>query len=1244
MKILAIRGKNLASLGDEFEIDFQEQPLASAGLFAISGPTGAGKSTLLDALCLALYDKTPRLQQAGGKGVQLRDVGEETLPPHDARNLLRRGCAEGYAEVDFVGNDRQPYRSRWSVRRARTRTNGKLQSSEMELVRLSDQQRLGGKKTEVQEEIVKRLGLSFDQFTRAVLLAQNEFSVFLKAPDDERASLLETLTGTDEYSRISMRAFERSKSEKARLDELTGKLAFLQPLDADERQALEAQKQAQEQQMAEATAQKAAIEGHLRWHQHYQALQAAEQAADRAVREALIEHQGAQTRRDYLAQIEALQEARPLVADHDRLEAECRQQRQELDEANAVLAGALDKDRQAHEEHLKAQRVLEDSEQSRKQAEAEIAEARDLDAVINALTPQHRQQQQFLTQAREKLSAAQEEQQRKRQSRKAAEDSLADCTAWLEAHAPLGRLSGEWPRWDTLLRQADVISGECDASAAALAQTEKRLGEARVTLGKAQARAAETEIRASEAAKAYREAIEAAGRFDADALTRQLERHRGRLQQWRQAETVWANLGRTAETHTVQSRKQLQLATLRQERHEALRAVREQLPAFAAADQQAARMLDLAKLATSESVEKLRAALEDGCECPVCGSKQHPFAGQAQPFSHELTQLAAEVKACQDRRREAEQQENRLSLEIEQIEKQIADLRAELDALLEQISAHERLWHAQILPEDWTQPEEKLVAAALGERAQDEEKALNEVSENFKTMSAALMQRNQAQQVLEGLKQELEAAKSQHDQAAFTVREAENACKTADEKKQALAVQLQQQLNELDGAFDDPAWREKWQADRQGFHRHCREQAESWQARQSLREQLNQQLAQLQTVLSGLEDNFRQAEAHASDAQTAFAKIDAELSGKQTRRQAVLKGRAAAEVEAELERAIIKAKSGLQAAVTAVQLALAGAAVARERAHQLQAALLARQSQRAAAEQKLGDWLTVFEASQPLPQALTTAQLREHLRHDALWLNRERQALLGLDQALAQARAILDERRRQVEEHLQIRASLESQENLQTQSEALTQTLAGLNRERSETELKLRADDERRKAGAELRDLIAEQEKVSETWSKLNSLIGAADGKKFRNIAQQLTLDILLGYANRHLRDLSRRYRLERVADTLALQVVDQDMGDDIRSVHSLSGGESFLLSLALALGLASLSSNRVRVESLFIDEGFGSLDADTLRVAMDALDSLQSLGRKVGVISHVQEMTERIGTRIEVNRVNSGLSRVVVI
>jgi len=173
--------------------------------------------------------------------------------------------------------------------------------------------------------------------------------------------------------------------------------------------------------------------------------------------------------------------------------------------------------------------------------------------------------------------------------------------------------------------------------------------------------------------------------------------------------------------------------------------------------------------------------------------------------------------------------------------------------------------------------------------------------------------------------------------------------------------------------------------------------------------------------------------------------------------------------------------------------------------------------------------------------------------------------------------------------------------------------------------------------------VLEEKELLSENWKKLNELFGSADGAKFKVLAQGYTLEALLTYANRHLHELSKRYELQRIPNTLALQVADLDMLGEVRTVHSLSGGESFLISLALALGLSSLSSNRMKVESLFIDEGFGSLDIDTLRVAMDALERLQTQGRKIGVISHVAEMTERITTQIRVIKTSNGKSRIEV-
>ncbi|MCP1365724.1 SMC family ATPase, partial [Halomonas sp. BBD48] len=146
-----------------------------------------------------------------------------------------------------------------------------------------------------------------------------------------------------------------------------------------------------------------------------------------------------------------------------------------------------------------------------------------------------------------------------------------------------------------------------------------------------------------------------------------------------------------------------------------------------------------------------------------------------------------------------------------------------------------------------------------------------------------------------------------------------------------------------------------------------------------------------------------------------------------------------------------------------------------------------------------------------------------------------------------------------------------------------------------------------------------------------------------RRIAQAYNLERLLEHANTHLAGLSRRYRLVRGGSPLGLLVIDTDMGDEQRSVHSLSGGETFLVSLALALGLASMASGRLKIESLFIDEGFGSLDPQSLALAMEALDGLQAQGRKVGVISHVQEMHERIPVRICVEPAGNGASRLSI-
>ena len=152
MKILAIRLKNLTSIEGTVEVDFTAEPLHSAGIFAISGPTGACKSTLLDALCLALYDKAPRFATSV-ESVNLADVGDNQINQSDVRNLLRRGTSDGYAEVDFLGIDGRRYRSRWSVRRTRNKISGSLQPQTLEGERAGYGERIPGYQKRVVDSV-----------------------------------------------------------------------------------------------------------------------------------------------------------------------------------------------------------------------------------------------------------------------------------------------------------------------------------------------------------------------------------------------------------------------------------------------------------------------------------------------------------------------------------------------------------------------------------------------------------------------------------------------------------------------------------------------------------------------------------------------------------------------------------------------------------------------------------------------------------------------------------------------------------------------------------------------------------------------------------------------------------------------------------------------------------------------------------------------------------------------------------
>ncbi len=1260
MKILAIRGKNLASLADHFAVDFRHDPLASAGLFAISGPTGSGKSTLLDALCLALYGDTPRL--ASASSARIPDVQAEQITHSDPRTLLRRGKGEGYAEVEFIAIDNMAYRARWSIRRARSKAEGRLQPVEYSLTRVLDNQPVGGTlKGEVHANIERLLGLSFAQFTRAVLLAQNDFATFLKADDDERAALLQTLTGTERFERLSARVYARAAQEKTLLDDLNRQLADTPPLSDEARTQIETA-------LIEARAAVAVREKHIaeleavqRWQQELSRLDNACEQAQSALVLATQTQQDAAARRTQLTQIDAVAPARPLENECVRLAAESELSRQQLQAAATKRDTAKQALSMAEAAVQQAQQQRDAASLAQQLVQPEVESAKQLDTEINTLMPQY-QAAELARLAADKVVSKHELERSEMANRHSQTDKAYRATHhWLTQNALLEPLATEWTHWDYLFKQAEAAASSAHAAQSELARLQQTETAARAAEVEQRKTLAACAVHLQQAIVAEQAATAAYCLFNPDTLSQakiEAESVRTGLTEAQVRWTQWQE-----RQHELQAIA-LEVAALQKSRQATeitLQEIRQQRPSLEGGLQQAERALQRAQTACNQNVGGLRALLVPGEHCPVCGALEHPYAtASATHQLHELLKYQQEEHA-------------NLSKSLANLMQQEAGLTATLQAQSKQLDALEKKQHEssarqQSADSHWQHclhntilSASELLSAALagvpatetaawfvarlGANATLLDNLLKQDAEfrrAQKAKDAAHAQLAQAQQADQRARDASMKTREILQQSAQALQNAQQAIQQAISTRDSLLAQLDDVLNRGDG---ENAWRSEWLQQPQVFRQARQAAVEKWLKQHKAQDNQRRALETLNSQIEGVSALLAKASEIAADAHITVNQQAKQIEVKRQARAGLLAGKTVAEVEKQLALALAAAQQVCAAQERNLAQTATAATQAQTTHDLIHTTLLTLGAQYQVATATRADWLSRFNdrinATTAVP--LTLADLQHLLKTDPVWLTAERAALQGLDQAVTTASTVLQERSAQRQQH-QAKTPPAADANMTEQLDLQRPLLEQEKAAALEKTLLIRQDDERKIRLAGLIDTLRAQADKTTIWAKLNELIGSADGRKFRRIAQQYTLDVLLGYANRHLTELSRRYRLERLADSLTLLVVDQDMGDERRSVHSLSGGESFLVSLALALGLASLSSHSVRVESLFIDEGFGSLDAETLAVAMDALDNLQTQGRKVGVISHVHEMAERIGVQIQVKPQSGGQSRLSVV
>ncbi|NUF37117.1 SbcC/MukB-like Walker B domain-containing protein [Acinetobacter lactucae] len=1197
MKILSIRIKNLASLSDEHFIDFESAPLAHAGLIAIVGKTGAGKSTILDAMCLALFNRVPRLKDSDGK---LKDVDGSELLTNSPLTVLRRGTGHGFAELCFIAQDQKRYLARWEIKRARENPNGKLQSVQRHLKCLTDGVVLADKAKAVDEKVKQITQLSFEQFTRAVLLAQSEVTAFLKARDSERGELLEYLTNSSIFAKIGELAFRKTADIAKQRKQLEEFLGHIEILSDEEITAFTEQYQQAEQNHHQLEQQKNILDKQQQWFERKAKLEQEVQAKQQQFQTQQNHHQQLAGEREQLKRFEVFSEIRPQAFHQaqnlqtlQQLEPQIQQAQSKFNELVQIFETGQ-KQYQLAEQELK--QTL-DFEQQHQQALNQVRQSIQERAFIADEYKKCKEKKNVLEQ---KLSPVQQQQNTVQQQIVQLEQNKIHLQQQLTQtgqYAVLDKgLSAHLHQLGQFIQNYEAI--------------EQQLGNP--TLARQKLSEAKSELEQLTASVGTVEQIEV-------KLEQQRKDNYQKLAQITQLDLIqqkikiyhelYAELQQFSEKQTQVSAQEQQLKTvcqLAEQEYQTVKTEREKLQ----------HILQQQRLLHTENIEQLRANLKEGEACLVCGSTHHPYRVDDSAVSKALFDLQQQqeqqaVALEQTKFNVWQTQQHSLtqcSAELEQVQKYLTQLKTKQSSLQQELEQQFSLNQLQI---ELNQTPEQIL------------QTLNELRQTAQTAVSSFDSENLR----------LTKAIKQHNQLVQAIQRNESLLNTAQQWQQQV-----QHIVECLSETEQHAWQQSSSQTAKQTWTILDARAKQLEQQEQLAQRFEQQQQDLKMLTANLEQMAKQIDEIDQNLK------EIALKGQQNNEKAVsliqqMTGRS----DIKPHEWLIEHDVKRQQQQTAYHEAKQRFEQTRQHFEQQKQALdqLKHQHQHTAQHQQqidgqIQNWLKAHTDFEPHD---LTALMQINSAQEQDIRNRLNQA----ERLLSEASSALKTMQEQLSEHLQTQPDIEHEKLVSLIQDNIAELKAQLE-VRDRLKLKLEVHQQNLAKQQQYAEQIQNIQQEEHRWSKISGLIGDAKGKEFRDYAQQYHLDILVEHANQQLAMLSQRYTLKRLEQSLSLAIIDHDMDGETRSVASLSGGESFLTALALSLAIANMASGSMKIESLFIDEGFGTLDASSLHMVMNALDQLQNQGRQVILISHIQEMHERIPVQIQVKPLGAGASTIEVV
>lgn len=1159
MKIKKIEFCNINSLAGEWTIDFESPDFANSGMFCISGPTGSGKTSILDAICLGLYGATPRLKAIVG----------------DSNEVMTYGSKNCYAKVTFEcrGN---LYSACWDQHRA-ARTN-KLQKYSWVLLNetTGSTEASFSKQSEIEATMTRIIGLDFDQFTKSMMLAQGEFNKFLKCKENERAAILEKLTGDCIYRKIAVAVHDLYASANKAVEDVENKIGAVTLLTEEELANLNAK-------IDDATLQKKSLSENVErllficaWFENLHGIESHLKTAQDELGNAEREKAEFEPNREKLERALRAQEVESSYVEFNSVRERLAHMKTQLGECQKILPDALSELEKASKNCREKQDVFEKSKTEYSANESLWQQVSSLDGDIRNVGTQLKNAESDASKIVTEIGTTQKKIEETGNRISENEKALESVNKYLSENEKdeaidgmLSLLKSQASEWKT--ENANVVQ-----SSVTLEEQKKKLQEFDA--------ASEQQMQNLRGLQDYLAEHQA----DAD-LVNLLPEMNGYAKDVENYHRESARLQREMES------KQNQLASLASEREQAqanLNALQNEKETIIQED-------------IPVVVAELRHNLKPGKPCPVCGSLEHLSCEESAKIENgadRLNDFAAKLRKINGEMEKVQRQLDSFVTQERNYREVLCESELKLKDEAKNEAASLELLNAKLEPWKFT--------ATLD--------SVRPILQDLQTLKTTYLQKKESADVLQNKVNNAAIDRAKLDGELNITAES---IKKTQEKLQVLSQKIEESLEpwfsnirmeEVDALLAE--------LEKKNFY---------WKKAQ---ERINEVEKYLDTDRSNqgqLKEGFEQAQSRLDDANSKVEESKKNLSALDAKRKELF-----GEKSVDEER-----KNARERRDNAERFANEARLVEqqkRETKVALDKSIADLNTHIAETEPKLAGLQTLFLenlASKNFAdeQEFLAAKLPESERKSL------QQSQKRIEEKLTAAQTSVKNFNDQLVEHQQKR-NFEESEDVAKQNRDTVKT------QLNECTVNLATWTEQRKNDAQLRqkfnDMQAELSALKSKradWEQMQrwfngKRLETGNGDVFVKFIQTITLRNLLKIANGYLRDMFPRYEMVTEPNTLNIQLVDHDNSDAVRPIDNISGGEGFLVSLSLALGISTLASRNVRIDSMFLDEGFGTLDSKMLQETVIVLQKMQQeKGKLLGVITHVDLVKSELPTHIEV-------------